>query len=91
MIWHWDVIKEIQKRHLQRRFGRPRLKHVQFLCVDEISIGKGHRSGLLAYYDYPLSSGPLEGTNNNINTVKRQDSLDPPSGGGEEVAAPCEC
>ena len=39
----WDVIKEIQKRHLQRRFGRPRLKHVRFLCVDEISIGKGHR------------------------------------------------
>ena len=72
MIWHWDVIKEIQKRHLQRRFGRPRLKHVQFLCVDEISIGKGHRSGLLAYYDYPLSSGPLEGTNNKIETVKRQ-------------------
>ncbi|OIO95275.1 MAG: hypothetical protein AUJ92_08265 [Armatimonadetes bacterium CG2_30_59_28] len=32
----------------------------------------GHRSGLLAYYDYPLSSGPLEGTNNKIETVKRQ-------------------
>jgi transposase len=31
-----------------------------------------HRSGLLAYYDYPISTGPLEGTNNKIKTMKRQ-------------------
>ena len=28
--------------------------------------------GLLAYYDYPISTGPLEGTNNKIKTMKRQ-------------------
>lgn len=31
-----------------------------------------HHSGLLNYYDYPISSGPLEGTNNKIKTMKRQ-------------------
>jgi len=31
-----------------------------------------HRGGILAYYDYPISTGPLEGTNNKIKTMKRQ-------------------
>lgn len=31
-----------------------------------------HRSGILAWYDYPISTGPLEGTNNKIKTMKRQ-------------------
>lgn len=31
-----------------------------------------HRSGILAYYDFPISTGPLEGTNNKIKTMKRQ-------------------
>jgi transposase len=31
-----------------------------------------HRSGLLAYYDAMITSGPLEGTNNKIKTMKRQ-------------------
>ena len=33
---------------------------------------EGHRAGLLAYYDYRISTGPLEGTNNKIKTMKRQ-------------------
>jgi transposase len=33
---------------------------------------RGHALGLLAYYDYPISTGPLEGTNNKIKTMKRQ-------------------
>jgi transposase len=33
---------------------------------------EAHRAGLLAYYDYPISTGPLEGTNNKIKTMKRQ-------------------
>jgi len=33
---------------------------------------EGHRAGLLAYYDFPISTGPLEGTNNKIKTMKRQ-------------------
>jgi transposase len=31
-----------------------------------------HRRGILAYYDYPISTGPSEGTNNKIQTMKRQ-------------------
>ena len=31
-----------------------------------------HREGILNYYDYPISTGPLEGTNNKIKTMKRQ-------------------
>jgi transposase len=31
-----------------------------------------HREGILAYYDYPISTGPLEGINNKIQTMKRQ-------------------
>ena len=39
----WDVIKEIQKRKLQRRFAKPKLKHLRQIAIDEISVGKGHR------------------------------------------------
>jgi transposase len=39
----WDVIKEIQKRNLQKRFGKPCLKTLRQIAIDEISIGKGHR------------------------------------------------
>ena len=39
----WDVIKEIQKRSLRRRFGKPKLKHLKQIAIDEISTGKGHR------------------------------------------------
>ena len=39
----WDVIKDIQKEDLGRRFGRPPLKHLKQLAIDEICIGSGHR------------------------------------------------
>jgi transposase len=31
-----------------------------------------HKFGLLSYYDHPISTGPLEGTNNKIKTLQRQ-------------------
>jgi transposase len=31
-----------------------------------------YRTGILAYYRYRISTGPLEGTNNKIQTMKRQ-------------------
>jgi transposase len=31
-----------------------------------------HLHGILAYYDFPISTGPLEGTNNKIKTMQRQ-------------------
>jgi transposase len=39
----WDAVKEIQKRRLQVRFKKPKLKHLKHLAIDEISIGHGHR------------------------------------------------
>ena len=39
----WDLIKDMQKRDLSRRFARPKLKHLRHIAIDEISIGKGHR------------------------------------------------
>jgi transposase len=31
-----------------------------------------YQEGILAYYQYPISTGPLEGTNNKIRTMQRQ-------------------
>ena len=39
----WDVIKDIQKRDLSRRYARVKLKHLRRIAVDEIAVGKGHR------------------------------------------------
>ena len=39
----WDVIKDIQKRYLKKRFSRPPLKDVTYIAVDEIAVKKGHR------------------------------------------------
>lgn len=33
---------------------------------------RAHRRGLLAHFDYPISTGPLEGINNKIKVLKRQ-------------------
>ena len=38
----WDSIKDLFKRHLQTRFGQPKLKKLKRLAIDEISIGHGH-------------------------------------------------
>src|SRR5512144_2323085 len=39
----WDVIKDLQKRDLSRRYAKPKLKHLRHLAIDEIAIAKGHR------------------------------------------------
>jgi transposase len=39
----WDVIKDIQKRDLSRRYARPKLKHLRHIAIDEIAVAKGHR------------------------------------------------
>ena len=36
----WDVIKDIQKRDLQRRFTRPRLADLKQIAIDEIHLGQ---------------------------------------------------
>ena len=39
----WDVVKDIQKRDLSRRFAKPKLKHLRHIAIDEIAVAKGHR------------------------------------------------
>jgi transposase len=39
----WDVIKDIQKRDLERRFARPELGGLSRIAIDEIAVGQGHR------------------------------------------------
>jgi transposase len=39
----WDVVKEIQKRDLTRRFSHVSLKNVRRIAIDEIAVLKGHR------------------------------------------------
>ncbi len=38
----WDMVKQIVKRNLQRRFSRPVLKGLRRIAVDEIAVKKGH-------------------------------------------------
>jgi transposase len=39
----WNLVKELLKEALRRRFGRPRLKELRLVAIDEISVGRGHR------------------------------------------------
>ncbi len=39
----WDVVKDIQKRYLGRKFGNPKLKDLRTIAIDEIYLGKRHR------------------------------------------------
>ena len=39
----WDIVKDIQKRYLGKRFGNIELGHLRQIAIDEISIGRGHR------------------------------------------------
>jgi transposase len=39
----WDLVKDIQKRDLSRRYAKPKLKHLRAIAIDEIAVAKGHR------------------------------------------------
>ena len=39
----WDIVKDIQKRNLNKHFAKPKLKHLKHLAIDEIAVNKGHR------------------------------------------------
>jgi transposase len=39
----WDLVKDIQKRDLSRRYARPQLKHLRAIAIDEIAVARGHR------------------------------------------------
>jgi transposase len=39
----WDIVKDIQKRHLRKHYAQPQPKQVRQIAIDEICIGRGHR------------------------------------------------
>ena len=39
----WDVVKEIQKEHLQKKFAKPELCDLEEIAIDEISVGMHHK------------------------------------------------
>lgn len=39
----WDIVKDIQKRNLRKRFAKPKLKKVRQIAIDEICIGRSRR------------------------------------------------
>jgi len=39
----WDLVKEIQKRNLGKKYAKPSLEKIERIAIDEICIGKGHR------------------------------------------------
>jgi len=38
----WDTVKDIQKRYLQRHYGNPDLKGLEYIGIDEFAVRKGH-------------------------------------------------
>jgi transposase len=52
------------------------LRRAEASCIKVLQQFAGtlamHRTGILAYYDCRISTGPLEGTNNKIRTMQRQ-------------------
>jgi len=66
----WDVIKDIQKRDLTKRFAKPGLKHLKTIAIDEIAVRKGHQY-LTVVMD--MDSGAIVFVGNG----KGADALDP--------------
>jgi transposase len=66
----WDIVKDIQKRHLQQRYAKPSLKKVRQIAIDEICVGRGYRFLTLVL---DLESGAILF----VGKGKKADSLQP--------------
>jgi transposase len=69
-IWTQDN-KRTARAVLRDWMARARASGVQMLDQFANTLEE-HAKGILAYYDYPISTGPLEGTNTKIQAMKRQ-------------------
>jgi transposase len=63
--------KRTARRVLVDWLARARASGVRLLIKFANTL-EAHQAGILAYYDYPISTGPLEGTNTKIQAMKRQ-------------------
>src|SRR5271166_6430125 len=63
--------KRTARRVLRDWLARARASGIRMLRQFADTLEE-HQEGVLNYYTYPISTGPLEGTNNKIKTMKRQ-------------------
>lgn len=63
--------KETARRAVAGWIARAQASEIRPLQVMAATLAT-YRSGVLAYYAPPITSGPIEGTNNKIKTLKRQ-------------------
>lgn len=70
LFWEcWDYAEA--KRFLQEWMAEAIASGIRMLYGMAKTLER-HQEELLNYYRYPISTGPLEGTNNKIKTMKRQ-------------------
>jgi transposase len=69
-IWS-QVNKQTARRVLRDWMARARASGIRMLKQFADTLEE-HEEGILAYYDYPISTGPLEGTNTKIKAMQRQ-------------------
>jgi transposase len=63
--------KRTARRVLRDWIARARAAGIRILSQLAATVEE-YQEGILAYYDYRISTGPLEGTNNKIKTMQRQ-------------------
>lgn len=69
-IWQ-QPNKRTARRVLREWLAKARISGVRMLEQFADTL-EDHQEGVLAYYDAPISTGPLEGTNTKIQAMKRQ-------------------
>jgi transposase len=69
-IWQ-QPDKRTARRVLRDWLARARASGIRMLVQFADTLEK-HQDGILNYYHYPISTGPLEGTNTKIQLLKRQ-------------------
>jgi len=69
-LWN-QKSKPAAEAHLNQWVGKAEASGVAMLKRFAKFL-QSHRHGILAWYDYPISTGPLEGINNKIKTMQRQ-------------------
>ena len=69
-FWHGRDYAEAA-RFLDSWLAEAKASGIRLIVGMALTVER-HREGLLNYYRYPISTGPLEGTNNKIKTLKRQ-------------------
>lgn len=68
-LWEQST-KAIAAKFLTDWCRRARASGIKVLITMAKTL-EGHRRGILNWYDYPISTGPLEGINNKIGAIQR--------------------